>query len=290
MNPRYQLSGLGGDSYFYDIMAKDSYWFRHDSSAGRGTRMRKLAFIYGHWGKGIYWDVIEMLRDQANYKYPSDEFDLKMLADLIGCKDDTKFINWFNDCVKYELFVIEKGMFYSEVLCNNMKRWEASKSNGSKGGRPDEEKPKPKPRNNLTDNLTTNLTETIREEKSIEDKNKLLLKKEPKEGINFSGLLGCINSAFSKKLKVINATTQKKFNARLKDGYSKDDIFNAITNASHDEFHKESNFKWCTPEYFSRSTTLDKYGFESQPVKAEKLIVPHYNENYPANLGDGTPA
>lgn len=118
----------------------------------------------------------------------------------------------------------------------------------------------------------------------------VLLKKEPKEGINFSGLLGCINSAFSKKLKVINATTQKKFNARLKDGYSKDDIFNAITNASHDEFHKESNFKWCTPEYFSRSTTLDKYGFESQPVKAEKLIVPHYNENYPANLGDGTPA
>ncbi len=118
----------------------------------------------------------------------------------------------------------------------------------------------------------------------------ILLKKEPKEGINFSGLLGCINSAFSKKLKVINATTQKKFNARLKDGYSKDDIFNAITNASHDEFHKESNFKWCTPEYFSRSTTLDKYGFESQPVKAEKLIVPHYNENYPANLGDGTPA
>lgn len=116
----------------------------------------------------------------------------------------------------------------------------------------------------------------------------VLLKKEPKEGINFSGLLGCINSAFSKKLKVINATTQKKFNARLKDGYSKDDIFNAITNASHDEFHKESNFKWCTPEYFSRSTTLDKYGFESQPVKAEKLIVPHYNENYPANLGDGT--
>lgn len=118
----------------------------------------------------------------------------------------------------------------------------------------------------------------------------ILLKKEPKEGINFSGLLGCINSAFSKKLKVINATTQKKFNARLKDGYSKDDIFNAITNASHDEFHKESNFKWCTPEYFSRSTTLDKYGFESQPVKPEKLIVPHYNENYPANLGDGTPA
>ena len=172
MNPPSHFPVSEGDSYFYYIMAKDSYWFRHDSSAGRGTRMRKLAFIYGHWGKGVYWDVIEMLRDQANYKYPSDEFDLKMLADLIGCKDDTKFINWFNDCVKYELFVIEKGMFYSEVLCNNMKRWESSKTNGSKGGRPDEEKPKLKPKLNLNDNPTDNPTETIIEEKSIEEKKK----------------------------------------------------------------------------------------------------------------------
>lgn len=150
-------------------MAKDSYWFRHDSSAGRGTRMRKIAFVYGHWGKGVYWDVIEMLRDQANYKYPSSEFDLKMLADLIGCKDETKFINWFNDCVKYELFVIENGMFFSQVLCDNMKRWEASKGNGSKGGRPSEEKPKQKPKQKPKINLTDNLTETIIEEESIEE-------------------------------------------------------------------------------------------------------------------------
>lgn len=147
-------------------MSKDSYWFRHDSTAGRGTRMRKMAFIYSHWGKGVYWDVIEMLRDQENYKFPCSDFDLKMLADLIGCKDETKFINWFNDCVKFGLFKVEGEEFFSEILCENMKRWETSKENGKKGGRP----PKQKPKKNLNDNPTNNLNETIIEEDSIEDK------------------------------------------------------------------------------------------------------------------------
>ena len=137
--------------------------------------------------------------------------------------------------------------------------------------------------------VTATATATATENATVIE-TEILLKKEPKEGIDFLKLLNCINVTFSKKFKVINEAARKKFNARLKDGYSKDDILNAITNSAKDQFHQESNFKWCTPEYFSRSTTLDKYGFESQPVKAEKLIVPHWNESLPANLGDGTPA
>lgn len=120
--------------------------------------MRKMAFIYGHWGKGIYWDVIEMLRDQADYSFPKSEFDLKMLCDLIGCKDETKFINWYRDCVKFELFIERDDSFFSEVLCDHMKRWETSKSNGYKGGKPKrnpdvtkpvtQTKPKSKPKRN----------------------------------------------------------------------------------------------------------------------------------------------
>lgn len=131
---------------------KDSYWFRHDSTAGRGLRMRKMAHIYGHWGKGIYWDVIEILRDQANYCFDSDDSSLQMLADLIGCKDEIRFINWFKDCEKIGLFVIQNNRFFSEVLCENMAFWEKQKTNGSKGGRPEKTqtetqiKPKPKPK------------------------------------------------------------------------------------------------------------------------------------------------
>lgn len=113
-------------------MSKDAYWFKHDSTSGRGLRMRKMAHVYGHWGKGIYWDVIEILRDQSNYCFDSDEVSLQMLADLIGCKDEPKFLSWFNDCVKFELFKIQKNKFYCEVLCVNMEVWETKKGNGGK--------------------------------------------------------------------------------------------------------------------------------------------------------------
>ena len=139
---------------------KDSYWFRHDSTAGRGLKMRKMAHIYSHWGKGIYWDVVEILRDQDGYKFESDESSLQLLCDLVGCKDESRFINWFNDSLKIGLFNIKDGFFFCPPLCENMIRWESSKNNGSKGGRPSK-KPKKNP--------TNNLDETIIEENSIEE-------------------------------------------------------------------------------------------------------------------------
>lgn len=156
-----------GSYWIYRVLCimsnKDSYWFRHDSTAGRGLKMRKMAHIYKHWGKGVYWDVVEILRDQKDYKFESDESSLQLLCDLIGCKDEARFISWFNDCLKIGLFEIDNGFFVCPPLIENMKRWEASKNNGSKGGRPKKETQK-KPKKNLTDNLE----KTIIGDKSIE--------------------------------------------------------------------------------------------------------------------------
>lgn len=33
----------------------------------------------------------------------------------------------------------------------------------------------------------------------------------------------------------------------------------AIKNCKKNKYHKENNYQYCTPEYFSRSETLDKY-------------------------------
>jgi hypothetical protein len=143
---------------------KDSYWFRHDSTAGRGLKMRKMAHIYKHWGKGIYWDVVEILRDQKEYKFESDESSLQLLCDLIGCKDEVRFISWFNDSLNLGLFELDGKYFFNPPLRKNMIRWEASKNNGSKGGRPIK-----KPKNNLINNLNGNLNETIIEQYSIEE-------------------------------------------------------------------------------------------------------------------------
>jgi hypothetical protein len=81
-----------------------------------------------------------------------------------------------------------------------------------------------------------------------------------KEHIDFQALLEVINFSFSRKFEMINEVTQKKFNKLLKDGYKKQNILFAIKNCANDTFHKENNYKYCTPDYFARPKTIDMYG------------------------------
>jgi len=134
-------------------MSKDAYWFRHDSTAGRGLKLRKIQHIYGHEGKGIYWDIVEILRDQEEYKFESSDSSLQLLADLISYKDESRFITWFKDCIKVGLFELinNNKYFHCPPLTKNMSVWETKKDNGSKGGRP---------------KITETITETITESKA----------------------------------------------------------------------------------------------------------------------------
>lgn len=116
-------------------MAKDSYWFRHDSTAGRGSKLLMIQKIYGHWGKGVYWDVVEVLREQDDYKFDKSDTSLGLLSDLIRA-DEMRFKSWYLDCVRIGLFSEDETHFFSEVLTENMQVWERQKTNGSQGGRP----------------------------------------------------------------------------------------------------------------------------------------------------------
>jgi len=143
---------------------KDSFWFKHDSGAGRGLKIRKIQHIYGHEGKGFYWDVVEILRDQEGYKYSYQTTDLQMLASLIGAKDDVKFVNFMKDCVRFELFYLDGNYFYNKVLTENMEGWDIKKANGMKA--------KPK-RNHKRNRSKTEAKKHIREEKRREEKSRV---------------------------------------------------------------------------------------------------------------------
>jgi uncharacterized phage protein (TIGR02220 family) len=90
------------------------------------------------------------------------------------------------------------------------------------------------------------------------------------EKIDFDGLLMFINKTFGRSFKGILEPVRKKYNARIKEGYKLDDIINAVNNCHKDQFHREHNYKYCTPEFFSRSQTLDKY---SETTKQEKIVI-----------------
>jgi len=102
----------------------------------------------------------------------------------------------------------------------------------------------------------------------------------PTEKIDFKVLLEFIIETTGKKFRVINDATKKSFNARLKDGYTKTDIKNAIINACKDEYHKENGFKYLKPEYFSRANTLDLHAFKKQKDKSVTFKNPYPEHNH----------
>lgn len=116
-------------------MAKDVYWFKHECDSILNPNLRRIQHIYAHWGKGVYWDVIEILRSQQDYKMDCDDVGLLMLASMIGVTDPAKFTNWFNDCVNFGLLEKEGNRFFSPMLTENMKTWDSKKLAGSQGGK-----------------------------------------------------------------------------------------------------------------------------------------------------------
>lgn len=95
--------------------------------------------------------------------------------------------------------------------------------------------------------------------------------------IDFDKLLLFLNSLTKRNFKVINEATKKKYLARLKEGYTNNDIANAMKNAINSEYHKENNFTYLTPEFFSRAETLDKYSNTNNKLKennVKKSLIP----------------
>jgi len=113
--------------------------------------------------------------------------------------------------------------------------------------------------------------DTIIKQKNKETKEQTIAptKVDAVELIDFEKLLSFINFSFGRKFQIVSKKVRASYNARIKDGYTKDQITDAINNCKENAYHKEKNYQYCTPEFFSRSETLDKY---SNVTKQEKKV------------------
>jgi uncharacterized phage protein (TIGR02220 family) len=93
------------------------------------------------------------------------------------------------------------------------------------------------------------------------------------DNINYQALLDFVNKSFGRNFKVVSDKIQRSYKARLKEGYKKEDIINAITNCKENKYHKENNYQYCTPEYFSRSETLDKYADRTIVSETDTILA-----------------
>lgn len=108
---------------------KESYYFSHDSNARNDVKIIKLRRQLGLEGYGLYWCLIEMLRDTPDYKLPIDAIDdIAFILNISKEKVETVINN-------YELFVVDEQQFFSERLIRNMEKYIDTKKRLSEAGK-----------------------------------------------------------------------------------------------------------------------------------------------------------
>lgn len=114
-------------------MSKDSYYFSHDSNARNDIKMVKIRRALGLEGYGIYFCLIEILRDQKDFKLPLTSIS-DIAFELHTSEEKVKTI-----ILAYDLFVIEEDThFFSARLLRSMLELENKRQRfidaGKKGG------------------------------------------------------------------------------------------------------------------------------------------------------------
>lgn len=103
-------------------MSKSTFYFSHDYNARNDPKLQKLLMKHGQEGKGIYWDLIEMLYEQDGYLLLSEcetyAFQLRTQYERI-----TDVIRGF------DLFNTDENRFWSESV---LKRLETRKNRSEK--------------------------------------------------------------------------------------------------------------------------------------------------------------
>ena len=87
-------------------MNKDAYYFPHFSNARHDRKLKRLRKQFGIEGYGIYFMLLEVLRDQEDFSYPIEDLDL--LADEFGTSTE-KVQTVVN---KYDLFATTEDEFF----------------------------------------------------------------------------------------------------------------------------------------------------------------------------------
>lgn len=103
-------------------MAKDSYYFQHDSNARHDPKIKAMINQYGLEGYGRFWIVIEMLREASFYRLEDEPYMWYALAEQMKCTElETR--EFIKDCVdKFKLFQINDGLIYSPALLLRMNK------------------------------------------------------------------------------------------------------------------------------------------------------------------------
>ena len=246
-------------------MSKQSYYFPHDSNARNDDRILELRASHGFEGYGIYWAIIEVLRDQTEYQFRSNA--LAILSIAISCEKKV-LEDVFSICLETGLFVEENGYFFSESLKNRMLAYDEKKAKriaaGRKGG-------KAKANGVAILKQSHSKKVAIREDKIRVDKSKEYKESsmpgKPDACEYFINLFNTLKGEPGDPTKYkLNDKVKRQLKDRIKEGYTSECFKKAILSCKTDAFHIENGLKNLTPEFITRPDKLELY-LNKEPKK-----------------------
>ena len=185
----------------------------------------------------------------------------KRLGFLVGYGWDN-----FSDELKSKFMEDDNGMIFNarleQEIQNRLYFIEKQRENGRKGGRPKKIK---KPNESQT--ITQSRIQTITPKKPLEDedvnediienKNIEAARKKMKPA-DFQSFVEEFNFLRKSKFRA-NKQLEQRFNQRISEGYTAEDILDALKIALQDDFHKESEYKYLTIEFMLRYDKIEKF-------------------------------
>ena len=228
-------------------MKKETFYFSHDYNVRTDEKIKSLIRKHGMEGYGVYWSVVEDLYNNANALRTDCDgiaYDLRVHTDIIK-----SIINDFN------LFEIQDE-YFSSISIEKRLSQRVEKS------------VKAKESANKRWNNNANAMRPHSERNAIKESKV----KESKVNIDSSKLLSVFNSILGKNSRVVSQKAKNQINERIKEGYTKDDIVKAITNASKDSHHIDTSYKYLTLEFITRPDKLERFVAMGEFTIKRKLV------------------
>lgn len=200
-------------------MKKDSYYFPHDANAKDDPKCIMMIEQLGLEAYGIYWVLVELLRDQPNYKLP-----LSMIPALAR-RYNTTPQKMETVVANYKLFEVENDeFFFSESLIKRMiplqekrdrmkslaeKRWKKPlliEDNHKRNANAMPTHTDTQCKCNASKVKKSKVEKSKVEDINIEKKDKL----SSTDHFDYQGLMDYFNKTFNGKLPGINLMTEKR--------------------------------------------------------------------------------
>jgi uncharacterized phage protein (TIGR02220 family) len=255
-------------------LPKDAYYFSHDANARHDPKIIALRSVYGAEGYGWYWMIIEMMREQENYRLSlnSSRYTFQILSNQLQCTPE-KAKQFIDDCIdEFGLFQSDGDSFWSESLVKRMEKMEELREIFSNAGK----KGAKKRWGGHSHPTTTPMASDSNKRKEIKGKESKVNK--GKEKIP-SGVL---------VLKYLNKITNRSFQevhkyttARLKK-YSIEDLARVILWKNHEWGANPEMRKFLRQETLFAPGHFDTYLTEAKEHENEVLMRQY--EEYCRNL------